>query len=121
MAEHEPQLLLVEEVNQTGVQHDERLVHPDGHRLGDRVLHHEQFRPDGGVQGVQRLGEEPVDVGELPLVDPDRRGEEQQAVLSLAEQPGQSPQDGVEPGQRPQGHQRRTVGRVLPGPGTDSW
>lgn len=72
-------LVVVHHVDQARVEHDDRLVEPDGHRVDGGVGPHEQFGQSAGVQGVTGLAVEPVHAGELPLVGAHRRTQHQHA------------------------------------------
>jgi hypothetical protein len=115
----EPQLLVVEQVQQPGVDDDERMVGAERHRVRRRVLPDVDLRDLRHVQDVAGVAHHVVQVVELVVADADRPAEEHQPQRPLVDQPRQLAQDDVEPGQRAQRDQRRTVRRVFVGPGTD--
>ena len=102
-------------LDERAVQHDERLVHADRDRVPDRAVGDVQLGQLTDVERRRGLGVEPVDLRELPLVDPDRRAEVLQPEGALVDQPGHLAQDEVEALELPQGDQGATVGGVLYG------
>ncbi len=119
VAEDEPQLLLVEPLQQRAVDDDDRLVQADRERVPDRAVGDVELRQLPYVERAARLGVEPVHPRELALVDPDRRSEELQPHGALVDQPGDLPQHEVEALELPQRHQGTPVRRVLPRARTD--
>jgi hypothetical protein len=115
VGDHEAHLVLVEQLQQRGVQHDERLVHPDGHRVGERVVADVHLRQLLHVQHASDVGQHLVQLLELSVVDPHRRSQEQQPDRTLVEESRHRLQEGVETLELPQRHESATVGGVLPG------
>lgn len=115
----EPQLLVVEQVDQAGVEHDERVVGADRHGVRRGVLRDVQLRHLGQVEDVGGVADHVVDVAELRLTRAYAPAEEHQPDRALAEQTRQALEHGVEAGQRPQRDQRRPIRGMFVGAGAD--
>ena len=91
VGDDEPHLLLVEQVEQRGVDHDDRLVHADGHRVGDRVVDDVELGQLLDVEDPAHLGQQPVHAGELALVDADPGAEVVQPHPALVDEARTAP------------------------------
>jgi hypothetical protein len=120
VADDEAQLLLVEQLDQAGGQHDHRTVHADRHRVHDRALLHEQLGRLLLVQDPAGVGEQAVEPRELLGRDLHRVAEQQQPHPALPDQPVEHLQQHVEAGELAQRGQRGAVRRVLVGAGADA-
>lgn len=108
-----PHLLLVEELDQARGDDDDRLVQADAHRVRGRVLLDVHRGDLLQVQDVAGVAQHDVQMGELPVRDAHRVGQEQQPEASLGQQAAQRLEDRVEAAQLAQRHQRAAVGRML--------
>jgi hypothetical protein len=84
--DHVPVFLGVEQVQQPGRDHDERLVRTERHRVRHRVLRDEQLRHLGQVQDGRAVQQQLVQVRELLGGRPDRAGQEEQPQAPVTEQ-----------------------------------
>src|SRR2546426_404036 len=115
VTEQDAHLVVVEQVQRAGVDHDERPVHPVGSRIHERGLRHEQLGPLRPVEGRKHIGVESVHSRELRRPNADRVGLEQQPDAAFAQEADDLLYDLVEPGHGAQRLQRGAVGGVLPG------
>src|ERR1700685_2989238 len=118
--DHRPELLGVEQVDQTRVEHDEGVVGAERHRVHQGSLRDEQLRYLVHVQDVGAVAQHLVDMRELPVGDLYSAGEEIKPHGPFVEQAVQQLKQGVEAGELTQRHQRRTVGGMLVCAGRDA-
>ena len=102
--DHRAELLSVEQFHHAGVDHDERLVPAQRHRVHERRLHDVALGHLGQVQDVRPVPDHLVDVRELALGDPDAAPEVRQPEGPLIEQAEQPLQQCVEPAELAQRH-----------------
>jgi hypothetical protein len=107
------QLLRIAKVDQAGVDHDERLLEADGHRVRERRLRDVHLWHLVQVQDVTSVPHHLVDVRELPLGHLHRAGQHGEPEGAFGEQAHQLLEHRVEAGEFAQGHQGRPVRRVF--------
>jgi len=102
--DHRPEFLGVQQLHHAAVDHDERLVPAQRHRVHDRRLQDVALGHLGQVQDVRPVPDHLVDVRELALGDPDSACQVRQPEGPLVEQAEQLPQKRVEPAELAQRH-----------------
>jgi len=117
--DHEPQLLLAEQVDEGRVEDDHGLVHADAGGVEERTGAHVHLGDQRRVQRGTGLLQQSVQALELPIVHAHRRPQQLQPQSALAHQPGHRLEQRVEPPEPPHRHQRPPVRRVLPCPRAD--
>ena len=119
VAENRAKLVLVEDLEQPGVNHDERLVEADGHRVRDRCLAHVELGSLGPVEGLEHLGPHRVQLRTLSGGHLHGVAEEQLANPTLAKEAGDLSHYLVEAGNGAKRIERGAIGGVFPGAGRD--
>src|SRR6266566_159229 len=119
VTEQDAHLVVVEQVQRAGVDHDERPVHPVGSRIHERGLRHEQLGPLRPVEGREHIGVESVHSRELRRPNADRVGLEQQPDAAFAQEADDLLYDLVEARNGAERLQCGAVGGVLPRHGRD--
>ena len=119
VADDEPLLLGVEQVEQAGGHDDERLLLADRHGVGLGIHLDVELGNLVQVEDVGGVPEVVVQLRELGGAHPDGAGEVQQADRALVDPSEEGFDEGVETSQRPQRDQGAAVGRVLVGTGGD--
>jgi glutamate 5-kinase len=92
VTDHRPEFLGVEQLHHAAVDHDERLVPAQRHRVHDRRLQDIALGHLGQVQDVRSVPDHLVDVRELALGDPNSARQVRQPEGPLVEQAEQLPQ-----------------------------
>ncbi len=114
VSEQGEHLVVVEQLQRPGVDHDERMVHAVGPGVDKRGLRHEQLRPVGPVERGEGVRVECVHPRELRRADAHRVRLEQEADAALAQEADDLLDDLIEPGNGAEGLQGRPVRGVLP-------
>jgi hypothetical protein len=113
MPDDRAQFLRVAQVDQAGVDHDERLLEADGHRVRERCLRDIHLWHLFEVQDVAPVAHHLVDVRELPLGHLNRAGQHGKPEGAFWEQAHQLLEHRVEAGELAQRHQGGPVRRVF--------
>ena len=119
VADDDPQLVVIQQLDHAGIEHDEWLIDADRGRVDDRSLGDVELRNLGPVHGGRYFGEQGVQHRELGRSHAHRVGLEQQPDSPLSQESHDLAHDFIEPRDGPERLERRAIGGMFPRDGRD--